>query len=970
MSSSAQSSPIRVGSVYGKSGLVSTAKSTLAEQTSRLQNKHNIDVDIVDDLRSFIKTKSNIEKDYCNQMIKLVNSQSNRKYPTLEAENDSQTISLYTSWKTYLEELDKSSKNRLAQFDQLTQICDLLKQIKTRKVQIAKKSIDQHLKKMHEEVLTSVAEIDKTRKLYFEDEHMAKQARDKDEKIKKQKSGIFSSLSKLQTKKDKCSAQREASDIQSTQARNDYLMALAAGNAHLDHYYSLDLPQLIVNIDDTVLDKCKGFMLSLLESEINAIQLTNESLDKAYRLINSSSADFTNKAFMAEQQSACLRELLVYDFERCDNDNIDIISLDYNADIALRNEVQKWFTWFSKDCRNLNRLSQQLIKCQSLLAEGHKTVEVPNQSNPVDIENRIDDIKQQIRKCEISKLKAKARLDIIKNAGLEIEDYESFEAQVTTEVKQQSLSLDVDIGIGVPLSRTPSLRSTNISTYSDGGRISSLDGNRSDDQQTDTDHYQTPEPDLTSGRSGRPESSSSDQLESPDREYKYSTSSDQQKYSTSSFDAQQSQGWTDYDPTQPAWEDEPPAQEVNEDYDNNVETVDESNKQYNASYDYTPLEGPLLVGKTCQTLYQYEAQTQDELSFVENENIIVLEAIDNDWVNGQNDRYMVGYVPAAYLMPIGDAPQELMPSTEPIEVINDNNDIVIESTNELQLSTDATQRTQSADSFVKAIYGYTATSEEEMSFSEGDILKLLSKSEDGWWTAEKDGIIGHFPSMLVEELNEDRDSGAFAESGESGESDVSIGSPTTPLAPPPSFAPPKPAYLTPHQVVIIQPTPDVESKPSLGDKIEENEENITELNEELQEEANEDNVEINVNTEFILEKPIPRIIEETCGPNIDYDAEDEDNDIQIDTNDDNFDNNSDESEEQTSIVAIDRAVVNVEAIEVTAGEISEAITMEAIQAANQYNHDINDYNITLNNEVNHQNYCNEDSDYLDEEDNK
>jgi hypothetical protein len=59
-------------------------------------------------------------------------------------------------------------------------------------------------------------------------------------------------------------------------------------------------------------------------------------------------------------------------------------------------------------------------------------------------------------------------------AGFEMEDYESFEAQVTSEVKQSSL--DVDIQIGMPLSRTPSLRSTNISTLSDGGRISSLDG--------------------------------------------------------------------------------------------------------------------------------------------------------------------------------------------------------------------------------------------------------------------------------------------------------------------------------------------------------------------------------------------------------------------------------------------------------------------------------------------------------------
>ena len=90
MSSSVTSSPIRVGSVYGKSGLVSVAKTTLGEQMARFQTKHSYDLDLIDDMRAFIKTKCNIEKDYCNQLIKLINSQSNRKYPVFEAENDSE----------------------------------------------------------------------------------------------------------------------------------------------------------------------------------------------------------------------------------------------------------------------------------------------------------------------------------------------------------------------------------------------------------------------------------------------------------------------------------------------------------------------------------------------------------------------------------------------------------------------------------------------------------------------------------------------------------------------------------------------------------------------------------------------------------------------------------------------------------------------------------------------------------------
>lgn len=53
----------------------------------------------------------------------------------------------------------------------------------------------------------TVLEVDKTRKLYFEEEHMAHDARGKahdvEEKLKKKKGGIFSSISSLQKKNDK-----------------------------------------------------------------------------------------------------------------------------------------------------------------------------------------------------------------------------------------------------------------------------------------------------------------------------------------------------------------------------------------------------------------------------------------------------------------------------------------------------------------------------------------------------------------------------------------------------------------------------------------------------------------------------------------------------------------------------------------------------------------------------------------------
>lgn len=53
-----------------------------------------------------------------------------------------------------------------------------------------------------------------------------------------------------------------------------------------------------------------------------------------------------------------------------------------------------------------------------------------------------------------------------------------------------------------------------------------------------------------------------------------------------------------------------------------------------------------------------------------------------------------------------------------------------------------------------ALYDYDATCDEELSFLEGDILKVLRKEphdvDDGWWEGELRGQRGLFPSLIVE----------------------------------------------------------------------------------------------------------------------------------------------------------------------------------------------------------------------------
>jgi len=63
---------------------------------------------------------------------------------------------------------------------------------------------------------------------------------------------------------------------------------------------------------------------------------------------------------------------------------------------------------------------------------------------------------------------------------------------------------------------------------------------------------------------------------------------------------------------------------------------------------------------------------------------------------------------------------------------------------------------------VRALYDYAATSDEELSFMEGSLIRVTRRQihdgvDDGWWEGEFNGRLGAFPSLVVEELNADND---------------------------------------------------------------------------------------------------------------------------------------------------------------------------------------------------------------------
>lgn len=480
----------------------------LNDQHQRLTIKHQQDLELIDDIRSYVKARLSIERDYTSALNKLAKHHSAhiaKKFTLInqtgagggsvsqqgkggdcaknadsqdqaatsrqfsDANKDGATsilqhygtgpnnqdsnyqgrldtpqpeaYSLYKVWSEHISRLQNTSKNRANQFEQLIMVVDKLKDIRSHKTSIGKKSLETHLKRIHDDVLCSIIDVDKSKKLYYEDESQAKKARENEEKIKKKRSGLLTKFTDLQAKKEKTSAQREANDIQSTQARNDYIMALAAANAHLELYYQRDLNDFMHTIDDGVLDHCKVFMATLSECDINSLKDSLLSAQAWSQMISSTGSHRTNSIFLDFQESTCLKTRPCLEFEPCNDDPIHSISLEHNADYALQHEIDKWFTWFKKECRNLSQLMHQLETCQRAFAEGRKTIEL-NGQNPEDLESKIIDLKQQIRKCEAAKLKAQARLKVIKEGGMRIDEWSAVELEIRADMARLQEKLD------------------------------------------------------------------------------------------------------------------------------------------------------------------------------------------------------------------------------------------------------------------------------------------------------------------------------------------------------------------------------------------------------------------------------------------------------------------------------------------------------------------------------------------------
>ncbi|XP_055404988.1 F-BAR and double SH3 domains protein 2 isoform X2 [Bubalus kerabau] len=406
-------------------------KNIQVEQMTKLQAKHQAECDLLEDMRTFSQKKAAIEREYAQGIQKLASQYLKRDWPGIKADDRNDYRSMYPVWKSFLEGTMQVAQSRINICENYKNfISEPARTVRSLKEQQLKRCVDQ-LTKIQTELQETVKDLAKGKKKYFETEQMAHAVREKADIEAKSKLSLFQSRISLQKASVKLKARRSECNSKATHARNDYLLTLAAANAHQDRYYQTDLVNIMKALDGNVYDHLKDYLIAFSRTELETCQAVQNTFQFLLETSSKVVRDYNLQLFL--QENAVFHKPQPFQFQPCDSDTSRQLESETGTteEHSLNKEARKWATRVAREHKTI--VHQQRV-LDDLECHG---VSVPEQ-NRAELEQKIDEAKENIRKAEIIKLKAEARLDLLKQIGVSVDTWlKSAMNQVMEELENE-----------------------------------------------------------------------------------------------------------------------------------------------------------------------------------------------------------------------------------------------------------------------------------------------------------------------------------------------------------------------------------------------------------------------------------------------------------------------------------------------------------------------------------------------------
>ncbi|XP_056323313.1 F-BAR and double SH3 domains protein 2 isoform X2 [Danio aesculapii] len=404
-------------------------KHTHTEQLNRLQLKHQTDLDFLEDLRTYSQKKALIEKDYSQALHKLASQYLKREWTGAPSEEPRDSRNVWAVWRSYLEGVMKVSQSRINRCESYrSQISDPVKTFRVQKDLQLKRCCEQ-LSRAQADLQGTIRDLEKSRKTYQEAEQTAQSVREKAEMEAKSRLSLFQSRSSLKRASVKLKAKKNEWKSKATQSRNDYLLALSATNAHQERYYETDLISCIRVLDGGFCDHAQGFLIWLCQTELETSQSIQDTFQSLLETSSSVTQETHQQIFI--QDNAVFQKAAPFQYQPGENDSVrELLKESGTAEEhSLNKEARKWATRVAREHKNI-------ILTQRTLSE-YEGLHQQDQNNN-ELELKMDDAKECIRKSETVKLKAEARLSLLRDVGVAVDVWlKSATNQVMEELENE-----------------------------------------------------------------------------------------------------------------------------------------------------------------------------------------------------------------------------------------------------------------------------------------------------------------------------------------------------------------------------------------------------------------------------------------------------------------------------------------------------------------------------------------------------
>ncbi|XP_054830057.1 F-BAR and double SH3 domains protein 2 [Eublepharis macularius] len=401
------------------------------EQMTKLQAKHQAECDLLEDMRTFSQKKAAIEREYAQGIQKLASQYLKKEWPGIKVDERNDFRSMYPVWKSFLEGTMQVAQSRLNICENYKNlISEPARAVKCFKDQQLKKCVDQ-LTRIQAELQETVKDLAKGKKKYFETEQMAHAVREKADIEAKSKLSLFQSRISLQKASVKLKARRSECNSKATHARNDYLLTLAAANAHQDRYYQTDLVNIMKALDGNVYDHLKDYLMAFSRTELEICQAVQSTFQFLLETSGRVVRDYSFQLFL--QDNSVFHKPQPFQFQPCDSDTSRQLESETGTteEHSLNKEARKWATRVAREHKNI-------IHSQRTLEELECHGPVVSEQSRTELEQKIDEARESIRKAEIIKLKAEARLDLLKQIGVSVDTWlKSAMNQVMEELENE-----------------------------------------------------------------------------------------------------------------------------------------------------------------------------------------------------------------------------------------------------------------------------------------------------------------------------------------------------------------------------------------------------------------------------------------------------------------------------------------------------------------------------------------------------